>query len=371
MSKSIYLPGLNGLRAIAALAVVVSHITQGLGEFGLDPYLFGKTFEGTPKGLELAGYGVSVFFALSGFLITYLLLREKEEGRINIRNFYIRRILRIWPLYYFYLGLCIITILYQGDSINEGSLFYYLFFSANIAFIQNIPIPFMLHYWSLGVEEQFYAFWPWLARLEIKKLLRISIIILALLLLLKLVFRIIDIKYNISLPYTVIHVTRFHCMLMGAIGAILYYKKNNLFMAITTSPVTQAICWACIGIAAMNKFHLVAMIDNELISAITLCLIMGQVAGKFKIINLENNVMDFVGKISYGIYVYHPLILLYLSRVLGAIPGESLFKYLIVYLVIVFVTICVAWISYEYFEKKFLKIKLKYSTVRSINAKNI
>jgi len=370
VSKAIYLPGLNGLRAIAALAVVISHITQNLGLLGLDPFLFGKTFEGTPKGLELAGYGVSIFFALSGFLITYLLLQEKESGNINIKNFYIRRVLRIWPLYYFYLGLCIITLLYEGISLNQGSLFYYLFFSANIAFILNIPIPMMLHYWSLGVEEQFYAFWPWLARMQVKKLLRVSFIILFLLLLLKVLFKFVAIKYNFPILYDIIHVTRFHCMMIGAIGAILYYQRNEFFIKITTAPVVQALCWTCILIAAINRFHFVSMIDNELISVIALCLILGQVAGKVKIINLENNAMDFVGKISYGVYVYHPLIIFYLSKFLNAIPGESIFKYLFVYLVIIFVTICISWISYEYFEKWFLKVKLKYSIVRSINAKN-
>lgn len=101
--KIIFLPGLNGLRAIAAIAVVISHITLIFSTFGSDFKLFGSDDKGNPNAYLLASYGVTIFFVLSGFLITYLLILEKEKKPINIKSFYIRRILRIWPLYYFYL----------------------------------------------------------------------------------------------------------------------------------------------------------------------------------------------------------------------------------------------------------------------------
>src|SRR5688572_28294357 len=91
----VHLRGLNGLRAFAAFAVVISHIRLAYGDFGLP----------TVDGLLLARYGVTVFFAISGFLITYLLLQEKQTtGTVDIKSFYWRRVLRIWPLYYFYLA---------------------------------------------------------------------------------------------------------------------------------------------------------------------------------------------------------------------------------------------------------------------------
>ena len=92
--KVIYFPGLNGLRAIAALAVVISHTTLELHKFNLNPFIFGMKDDGEPRGISLAGFGVSIFFVLSGFLITYLLLEEKNKQKINIRKFYLRRILR-------------------------------------------------------------------------------------------------------------------------------------------------------------------------------------------------------------------------------------------------------------------------------------
>src|SRR6478735_4462608 len=97
----IHLKGLNGIRAIAALAVVFSHLGLSQLDFGIP----------TKNSIDLAGYGVSIFFSLSGFLITYLLLIEKERfGDIQIRQFYVRRILRIWPLYYFYLLITLLTL---------------------------------------------------------------------------------------------------------------------------------------------------------------------------------------------------------------------------------------------------------------------
>lgn len=370
MHKGIYFPGLNGLRAIAAFAVVLSHTTQSLGEFGLDPNILGKTFEGTPLGLELAGFGVSIFFTLSGFLITYLLLLEKEKGSINIRDFYMRRILRIWPLYYLYLSLVLVTIYFWQLPLENNSLLFYVFLMANIPAILGIPLPLLLHYWSLGVEEQFYAFWPWLMRMKNDKLIRISIVLIIVLMTLKIIFRIIAILYDFDIPYLSIHITRFHCMLLGCIGAMFLYRKNRTFIRITTHYATQIICWILLLIAAINQFHFFSVIDNELISVIALCLILSQVQAGKKIINLENDVMDFLGKISYGIYVFHPLIIFYLSKAIGTGVIAGPVKLILVYLAVSAATILIAWLSYRYFEKPFLRLKLRYSVVPSTAARH-
>jgi len=119
---------------------------------------------GKAKGLDLAGNGVTIFFTLSGFLITYLLLKEKEISRIKIKDFYVRRVLRIWPLYYLYFALCMITVALFKVQFDAASVPFYLLLAANVPFILNTTLPFLAHYWSLGVEEQFYLFFPHIAK---------------------------------------------------------------------------------------------------------------------------------------------------------------------------------------------------------------
>jgi peptidoglycan/LPS O-acetylase OafA/YrhL len=167
MNKTVHFPGLNAIRAVAALAVVISHITVSLKEFNLNPYIFGASADGEPQGLLLASHGVSIFFVLSGFLITWLLLAEREIQTISIKKFYLRRILRIWPLYYLFLAVCIIVIISIGTGLNLRSLILYIFYAANVPFVLGMSLPFLGHYWSLGVEGQFYLFWPWLVKNKI------------------------------------------------------------------------------------------------------------------------------------------------------------------------------------------------------------
>ena len=366
-SKALHLPGLNGLRAIAALAVVLSHITLDLGNFGLNNKIFGTDDYGNPTGLNLAGYGVTIFFTLSGFLITFLLLKEKEvTGKVNIKNFYIRRILRIWPLYYLYLLLCVITyIVYDTPYIQ--SLPFYVFMAANIPFFLYKAVPLLTHYWSLGVEEQFYLFFPHLAKKSNKNLLRMAIALTLALLTLKIIFWVLRRYHGLETPYLAINTTRFHNMLIGVVGAILYYNQNQRFLQLSTHVMTQIVAWIAMLLIALNKFHFASVIDVELVSIIALCLIMGQVTKRNRIINLENAAFDFIGKISYGIYVIHPLLIFYFSRLLGTLADNSL-NYLLLYLLITTTTILLAWLSYEFYEKRFLQLKTKYTAIKSENA---
>lgn len=121
---------------------------------------------------------------------------------------------------------------------------------------------------------------------------------------------------------------------------------------------------------AINRFHIASVIDGEIVSVITVCLIMGQITKKNNIINLENPICDFIGKISYGIYVIHPILIFYFSKLIGHFKSNSIFNYLIVYILITSTTIIISYISYEFFEKKFLKLKAKYSTVNSKNSRD-
>ncbi|MEG0929911.1 acyltransferase family protein, partial [Algoriella sp.] len=100
MSKFLHFPNLNALRAIAALLVLIHHTEQIKNSFNLD------SFWNVPFFNVIGKLGVVLFFVLSGFLITYLLLNEeKNTNKINVKRFYFRRVLKIWPLYYFIIFL--------------------------------------------------------------------------------------------------------------------------------------------------------------------------------------------------------------------------------------------------------------------------
>lgn len=364
MSKVLHLRGLNGLRAIAAMAVVISHITLDLSSFGLIDTIFGADANGNAKGLLLASYGVSIFFALSGFLITYLLLLEKEKTSINIKHFYIRRILRIWPLYYLYIIICIIMYYLFQINFEYRIVPFYIFLAANIPIIINNMLPFLGHFWSIGVEEQFYLFWPWLARVDNKKLLRRSIGLMLFLIILKLFFWFINYKWNYSIPLTVLSVSRFHIMIIGCIGAILYYNKS-VVIKYCLNIKTQIFCWLIMILLALNRFHISSIIDNEIVGIVTVMIILAQITRTNYIVNLDNKVFDFIGKISYGIYVIHPLIIFLTPMIVGRFKDSHFVNYIFVYSFILLVTITLSYISYVFYEKRFIKLKGNFAKIKS------
>ena len=356
--KAIHLPGLNGLRAIAAIAVVLSH-TLLLGvQLGLPA---------NQQGTDLAGFGVSIFFSLSGFLITFLLLKEKKQfARINIRAFYMRRILRIWPLYYLYLILVLLCLGWLGLERPEGSIWFYLFLCANIPFILGAEIPLLGHYWSLGVEEQFYLFWPWIVS-KVRSIRTFLIWFIVCFLFLKAGFRLLDMYKGISIPYLIVHVTRFECMAIGALGAVFCVEENALFNRIVRHRLAQVLAWLAILLMAFNRFHVISMIDNDLVDVITVVLIINVALNPQKLIGLENRVCDFLGRISFGIYVYHPLLIMILGKFAGSyLAGLDItLRYTVAFTAVLLTTILVAWLSYELYEKKILRLKVRYAPVPS------
>jgi peptidoglycan/LPS O-acetylase OafA/YrhL len=365
--KHVYFAGLNGLRAIAALGVVISHITQHLDNFHLNPRIFGSFADGKPIGLLLGSYGVTLFFALSGFLITYLLQAERDIQPIDISKFYMRRILRIWPLYYLYLTICILVLVIFAIPFNAKVLPFYIFYTANIPFILGEPISLMAHYWSLGSEEQFYLVWPWINKNATKNLVPLIIFLIIAIVGTKLLLHCF---HPHTMLESVLDNTRFYCMLVGALGAILYKRGNRLFMQLTDNWIAQVICWFIFFMITINRFHIASFIDNEIVSIASLVLIIGQIKIKHRIINLEIKVMDFLGRISYGIYVIHPLLIFFFGFVFGRLDIPPLYKYILVYTVILFTTILLAYLSYHYFERYFLRLKKKFVVVDSSPVKH-
>jgi peptidoglycan/LPS O-acetylase OafA/YrhL len=351
--NQVYLKGLNGLRAIAALVVVYSHTCTRLDLYNLE----------NNSGSLLADYGVSIFFALSGFLITYLLLLEKQQsGTIGVKNFYLRRLLRIWPLYFLYLFL---NIVFFGDKILNERIFYYLLFVPNIAFTLNQNLPNLYHFWSIGVEEQFYLFWP-LLTLAFKNVLRSVVLFIILFFGFKLLTNIY--LGGDSILYVFLSHTRFECMAIGGLGAVCYFfnKKAIHFLQ---NKVFQLVSWAIVALSAFNLFYIFTIIDHVVISIVTVIIILNQISNEKKLVSLENKVFNYIGGISFGIYIYHPLVINSLPFILEHIYAPTWVKVLYVHSSVLLVTIIISHISYNYLEKPILKHKSKFSVIQSTNRK--
>jgi len=146
-----------------------------------------RVFEWAIKFREVFSFGVPIFFVLSGFLISYLMLKEyKEQGSFNLNNFYMRRVLRIWPLYFIVLIIGFVlfpmlrTYLLHIPYVENANPLLYILFLSNFDQLKQGVLPFGVGLgptWSVSVEEQFYLFWPLLLLLFSKKKFIIPVLI--------------------------------------------------------------------------------------------------------------------------------------------------------------------------------------------------
>jgi peptidoglycan/LPS O-acetylase OafA/YrhL len=365
----LYLSGLNGIRAIAALAVVVLHTCFSLKNINLGGALFGRDEHGVPLDYFFGQYAVSIFFVLSGFLITYLLLLEKDKKGISIGKFYWRRIFRIWPLYYGFMLAMLALITVFKIPFDHTSILFYIFLVPNLIpnflGLQVTPVPFINHFWSIGIEEQFYLFWPWaIKQRKIKVLTPILIIIVAMF-----AARLyLDTFYPVSAGAYFFRTNRFDCMLIGAAGAILYKKNFKPVIKLMDNKATQLVALLTGVLYAMSIIHFGAVIDHLLISLLTITIIIGQINISNRIVNLDIPVFRYLGKISFGIYVYHQLFIFLFTRLYKDVLYDGLPKYFLMFFSVLATTIIVSHFSYKYFESWFIRRKNKYSVIHSSSA---
>jgi len=264
----LYLPGLNGIRAVAALTVLFAHMFAPFGDWGLDPIPYHIPWSEEP---------VTTFFVISGFLITYLLMNEiGKTDDVNIPKFYMRRILRIWPLYYIYMILAVVAIILFKSDMNE-SVWFYTFFSGNISHAMGIGLLPLFHYWSLGVEEQYYLWYPWVVKYNKNRILSVVIALCIIWFGLKIGSYVL---FGKGLMYRIFSITRFDCMMIVAIGAILYYRKSKWFISLCKNNVIVLLSWLLFFTSGVYSQYIPAPIRAEYISVISLLVIMAGLVSK-------------------------------------------------------------------------------------------
>lgn len=368
--NTLYFPNLNGVRFIAAFWVIVHHIEQFKEKFGFINHQFSTRF------IRMIGpLGVFLFFVLSGFLITSLLLVEKERTKtIDIASFYMRRVLRIWPLYFLtvILGLFVlpeISFLNIPDEtpfIRENfteKIILYLFILPNVVTGVFKHIPYLSQNWSIGVEEQFYYFWPWVIRqTKTTRLLIVMIVFFFFFYFL----RSLTVLYMPEIGWwkylnEFIKSLRITCMILGAIGAYFtYFQPNSQFIKILFHKITQWILY--ISLISLLFFGVyIKGINQEVYALIFTLILMNLAKNPNSILSLENPVFDYLGKISYGMYMYHTIAVVIGVKISMNFQQSNWVSYPIAYIL----TISISALSYQYFEKPFLKIKGRFTTIVS------
>ena len=366
--KKIQFPGLNGVRFIAALLVIVDHTELFKSYLGY-PTLWANSYSA-----YLGAFGVSIFFVLSGFLITYLLLEEQQEAPIRIRHFYYRRILRIWPLYYLIVVLGFFVIPHldffqvpiyssdMGDSLHR--LLFFVGLAANVAFVYLPTVPFANVLWSVAVEEQFYLFWPHVVRIK-RYLLWIMFLLLGGYLALKFYAGSVDRSFELLVIRT-----RFSAMIIGGIGAYLVFNQKAVIQFLYHRGVQGVLLllFVCMGLDWI-EYHSLAWMKDELISLVVCGLILNIASNPSTLISLENGLFAYLGKLSYGLYVYHLFAVVLVLKGLPVIVDlqalPTWMGYSLTLGMILILTIGISHLSYRYFESYFLRKKVRYSAVLS------
>ncbi len=382
MFNKTFFPHLNALRFFAFFAVFVHHAFNSLGYFNTDP-----SFKFIQKNFLANGsLGVSFFFVLSGFLITYLLLEEKEQfGKISIKHFYFRRMLRIWPLYFLIViaGLLIFPLFkavgpgnfpirFATDKVNP---WLWVTFTGNFDYlyhgITNVLVGIL---WSVSIEEQFYLFWPIVITVIPRKRLFLT---LMLIIAGSSLFRFFCSNGG---SIKIIEYHSFSCMSDLAVGAVLAYLANDKIFVnrIAQMPAYLIKIIYFIGFALLPfrnyiwKFgihyvHAAALLP-VLVALFFAFIIMEQCYAQHSFYKAGNlKIVSKLGTYTYGMYCYHMLVfflVLLCCMLSGAsVSNTGVPQFLITAIISLLLTIALSAWSYTWFEGRFLKLKNRFPRI--------
>jgi peptidoglycan/LPS O-acetylase OafA/YrhL len=341
ISGAANIPALDAVRGIAALMVVIAH-TIG------------------PR--QLGSMAVAIFFVLSGFLITWLLVKESDiTGKISLRDFYIRRTLRIFPAFYVFWIVCVGAAVLRGVQIPWGeawSSFFYLG-DYNAAFRQATG-GIMGITWSLGVEEKFYLMWPFIfASLHRNpaKLLKLGCSLIVGIWLYRVVL-----SLTFSLPTDYLRYafeSRLDNILYGSVLALAFRraKLDPILRAAQRVPLMpMALAGSLVGLTFLEEsagatYHYVfgMALDSTIIAVALIQLV--HLAALHGWTWLDHPTLRFLGRISYSLYLYHIVVI---ATVYHYLPNLRLrWAYPLIFVG----SVLMAYASYRLVEKPFLKLK--------------
>jgi peptidoglycan/LPS O-acetylase OafA/YrhL len=319
-----------------------------------------------------------LFFVLSGFLISYLLFVEKKVTKtISVKKFYIRRILRIWPLYFLIIILAFFVfpfieffkipnqVIASWDK-NLIEFLLFCFLLPNLASSINIfPfLPFASHTWSIGVEEQFYLIWPILVK-KIKNKWFFMALIIVLYLLIKKVVMLLPFFEGLNVLIQFINHTPIDCMAIGGIFALIAYENTKLVNKIRAFLFLKSVQWVTLVITLyligtgfkIKEYH------YEFYALFFGILIINLACNSNRIFSMENAFFNYLGKISYGLYMYHPIVIVSVIKIFLLFKIED--NLILLYTIVFAFTILLASLSYRYFESFFINKKKKFTEVIS------
>ena len=367
--NKLYFPSLNGLRFIAAFMVIIHHVEIFRNRMG-------QIYSTLPCIRIFGGLGVDLFFVLSGFLITYLLLSEQNKTKtISIKDFYIRRILRIWPLYFFLIviGFFLLpkfSFFEFGTSLTDihnnfiEKTLMFLVFLPNVAFAFLSETPYLTQLWSVGVEEQFYLTWPVLMKtIKSKELLFYSIIggyLFIKIVAFKWIYYHLFWYLDIQKLWFLFSITNIDCMAIGGLFALYLFRKDkklSFFFSKTVQIITLAVLFLFIGFGIV-----IPNVHFEFYAIFFGILILNLAGNPRAIISLENKVFNYLGKISYGLYMYQIIAIVIALKVLSYWGISNPFMQ---HSFSIIVTIIIAGLSYRFYESYFINKKVKFSKIIS------
>ncbi len=343
-----YYEKIDGLRCVAISAVMVHHMAGILSTY-----------------IDWGYFGVDLFFVISGFLITLILLKTKGSFKAAYGKFLARRSLRIFPLYYFALLILVLI----GHPVVLKEIGYLLTYTFNYKYPMIQEANPVGHFWSLGVEEQYYLFWPFIV-LGFKNRLKVLISIV----LLMIAFAYLQISYHIIPSISIYNYTglptRMGSLGLGSLGAMLFIKPPQWFKALLNSKPLEylmLLVWF-LAIAFLNPFFMG-------LGSLFLVLKAAESSFHIKAINtlLTHKYALYIGRISYGLYVYHIMVIYYgtpymFDPVWHRINWEAFGKFsvlqyhswLIKLPLYAAITIGIAELSFRYLEQPILKLKDRY-----------